>query len=66
MIIDYCAALTVVITEDITDDPHPILLNIADDTRANSWTMHVCQSSRPGRLLARLMNLPLGINSQMD
>ena len=30
MIIDYCAALTVVMTEDATDDPRPILLNIAD------------------------------------
>ena len=52
--IDYCAALTVVTTENVTDDPHPILLNIADNTSAHSWTMHACKSSRLRRLLARL------------
>ena len=55
--------------EHPTDDPHPILLNIADNASAHSWTMHACKSSRQGRLLARLfcyliMGSPLGINSK--
>ena len=69
VIIDYCAALTVITTEDVTDDPHPIILNIADDTSAHFWTMHACKPSRLGRLLVRLfcyllMDSPLGINSK--
>ena len=69
VIIDYCAALTVIMTENVTDDPYPILLNIADDTSAHSWTMHTCKSSRLGKLLARLfcyllMDSRLGINSK--
>ena len=56
-------------TEDATDDPHPVLLNIADNTSAHSWTMHAWKSSKLGRLLARLfwhllMDSPLGINSK--
>ena len=39
VIIDYCAALTVITTENVTEDPHPILLNIADNTSTHSWTM---------------------------
>ena len=69
VIIDYCAALTVIMTENVTDDPYPILLNIADNTSAHSWTMHTCKSSRLGKLLARLfcyllMDSRLGINSK--
>ena len=69
VIIDYCAALTVITAEHVTYDHHPILLNIADNTSAHSWTMHTCKSSRLGRLLARLfcyllMDSPLGINSK--
>ena len=69
VIIDYCAALTVVTIENVTDYPHPILLNIADNTSAHSWTMHTCKSSRLGRLLARLfcyllMDSILGVNSK--
>ena len=66
---DYCAALTVIMTENVTDDPCPLLLNIADNTSAHSWTMHTCKSSRLGKLLARLfcyflMDSKLGINSK--
>jgi hypothetical protein len=69
VIIDYCAALTVIMTENVTDDPYPILLNIADNTSAHSWTMHTCKSSRLGKLLAKLfcyllMDSRLGINSK--
>ena len=54
VIIDYCAALTVVTTENVTDDPHPILLNSADIISAHSWTMNACKSPKAGRLLTRL------------
>ena len=45
VIIDYCAALVVVMTENVTDDPFPILLNAVDNTSAHSWTTHTCKSS---------------------
>ena len=34
VIINYCAALTVVMTKRVTDDPHPVLLNVTDNTAA--------------------------------
>ena len=69
VIIDYCAALTVIMTESVTDDPYPVLLNVADNTAAHAWTMHTCKSSRLGKLLAKLfcyllMDSRLGINSK--
>ena len=68
VIINYCAALTVVTTERFTDDPHPVLLNIVDNTSAHSWTTHTCKASHLGKLLAKflcylLMDAILGINS---
>ena len=35
VIINYCAALTVVATEHITDNPHPVLLNAVDNMSAH-------------------------------
>jgi len=69
VIINYCAALTVVTTECVTDDPHPVLLNVTDNTAALNWTVHNCKSSTIGRMLARffcclLIDSPLGINSE--
>ena len=69
VIIDYCAAYTVVTTMNVTDDPHPVLLSMADNTSAHSWTNHTCKSSIIGKLLAKffcylLMDYKLGINSE--
>lgn len=69
VIINYIAALHVIRTANITDDPYPVLLNITDNSSALSWTLHTCKKSRIGRLLGRLfcsflINSPLGINSQ--
>jgi hypothetical protein len=69
VIINYCAALHIFRTINVTEDPHPVLLNITDNASALSWTLHTCKRSRIGRLLARffcslLINSPLGINSQ--
>jgi hypothetical protein len=69
VIVSYLAALHVVTTTDFTIDPHPVLLNVTDNSSALSWTMNACRTSKIGQLLARffcslLMNSPLGINSK--
>ena len=69
VIINYCAALHLVLTENVTDDKYPVLLNVTDNTSALSWTTGPCRKSKLGRLLARffcslLINSPLGVNSQ--
>ena len=53
VIINYCAALTVVFTENVTDNLHTVLLNTADNTSAHLWPTSICKSSRIGRLLAK-------------
>merc|ERR1712086_1116135 len=68
VIMNYCAAWTVVVAGQGTDDPHPVLLNAVDNTSAHSWTTNTCKSSRIGRLLAKFfcylqMDYVLGINS---
>ena len=68
VIINYCGALTLITTERFTSDPHPVLLNIVDNTSADSWTTHTCKGSHLGKLLANflcylLMDANLGINS---
>jgi hypothetical protein len=69
VIINYCATLHVVWTSLITDDPHPVTLNVTDNSSALSWTLHTCKRSKIGKMLAHffcslLIDLPLGINSQ--
>ena len=69
VILNYCAILHVVMTTNITDDPHPVVLNITDNTSALNWTLHACKTSRIGRLLARLfcsllINSPVGLSSK--
>jgi hypothetical protein len=69
IIINYCAALHIVLSTNPTNNPYPVLLNITDNASTLSWTMGACRKSRIGRLLAclfcsLLINSPLGINSQ--
>jgi hypothetical protein len=69
VIINYCGALHVVWTSPVTEDPHPVILNVTDNSSALSWTLHTCKQSKIGQMLAHffcllLINLPLGINSQ--
>lgn len=69
VIINYCAALVTLATYNITDDPHPVILSITDNTSALNWTIHTSKNSIIGRALARffcglLINSPLGINSE--
>ncbi len=70
VIINYCAALHDVWTSPVTDDPHPVILNVTNNSSALSWTLHMCKQSKIGQMLAPffcslLINLPLGINSQL-
>jgi hypothetical protein len=69
VIINYCAALHIVLSTNPTNDPYSVLLNVTDNASALSWTTGACRKSRIGCLLAcffcsLLINLPLGINSQ--
>ena len=68
VIIDYCAVYVIVTTTDVSDNPHPVLLGMADNTSAGSWTNHTCKSSFIGKLLAKtffpLMDYKLGVNSK--
>jgi hypothetical protein len=69
VIINYCTAHHVVWTSPITDNPHPVILNVTNNSSALSWTLHMCKQSKIGQMLARffcslLINLLLGINSQ--
>jgi hypothetical protein len=69
VIINYCASLHVFMTMSITNNPHPVLLNMTDNASALSWTNHTCRKSKLGRLLVQLfclllINSPLGINFQ--
>ncbi|KAL7489748.1 hypothetical protein ACHAW6_015468 [Cyclotella cf. meneghiniana] len=69
VIINYCAALTVIETTDFTDDPWPVLLTWCDNMSAVRWVTHACLKSEIGRALGRffcalLMDSRLGINSK--
>ncbi len=48
VIINYCAALHVVQTSPVTDDPHPVILNATNNSSALSWTLHMCKQSKIG------------------
>jgi hypothetical protein len=69
VIINYCNSLHVVWTSPVTDNPHPVILNIPENSSALSWTLHKCKRSKIGQMLACFfcslsINLPLSINSQ--
>jgi hypothetical protein len=69
VIINYCAALHMVLSTNPMNNPYPVLLSVIHNASALSWTTGACCRSRIGRLLARffcwlLINLPLSINSQ--
>jgi hypothetical protein len=70
VIFQYCTALHVNRTSPITNVPHPVILNVTYNSSALSWTLLMCKQSKIGQMLARffcslLINLPLGINSQL-
>jgi hypothetical protein len=51
--INYCTNLHVVWTSPVTDDPHPVILNVTDNSSALSWTLHTCKRSKIGQMLSR-------------
>jgi hypothetical protein len=68
VIIIYCTTLHVILTSKVTNDPHPVLLNVTNNASALSGTTGACQKSKLGQLLEYffcllLINLPLHINS---
>ena len=70
VIINYIAALHVVSTTSMTNDPYPVLLNVTDNaTSALSWTLNACHKSNQKSVKgwptsSVLINSPLGINSK--
>jgi hypothetical protein len=69
VIINYCATLHFVWTSPVTDNPHPVILNVTNNSSTLSWTLHTCKQSKIRRMLAcffcsLLIDSPLGINSQ--
>jgi hypothetical protein len=48
VMINYCTALHVVRTSPVTDDPHPVILNVTDNSSALPWTLHMCKQSKIG------------------
>ncbi len=48
VIINYCTTLHVVWTCPITDNPHPVILNITDNSSALSWTLYTSKRSKIG------------------
>jgi hypothetical protein len=68
VILEYCAALTVIGTEDFTDDPWPVFLARCDDKSGVRWISRSCMNSEIGRELGRffcalLIDSRLGINA---
>ena len=53
VIINYVASLHVITSTNYTDDPHPVLFNLTNNTSALSWTTGACRKSKIGRQLAR-------------
>ncbi len=49
VIINYCAALHVVWTSPVSDNPHPVILNVTGNFSALSWTLHMCKQSKNGQ-----------------
>jgi hypothetical protein len=69
VIINYFTALHVVRTSPVTDNPHPVILTVTNNSSALSWTLHTCKQSKIGQIFAHffcslLINSPIGINSQ--
>ena len=48
IIINYCASVCAFSSEGMTDDPHPVVLCITDNTSALNWTLHTCKKSKIG------------------
>ena len=68
LFINYAAATLFYQLNPDPTDPYPLALFFADNTAAESWMMHACNSSLPGRALSRLqcammINNPVGFHT---
>ena len=45
IIINYCAAIYAFAKNDITTDPHPVVLCVTDNVSAKNWTVHTSKKS---------------------
>ncbi len=69
IIINYCTAITAISeSDDIIDDPNPVVLCVMDNISAKNWTTHTCIKSIIGRALVRffcglLIGSSVGINA---
>ncbi len=63
IIMNYCASLLIFEIWKITNDPHPVVLCVTDNTSALNWTLHMSKKSIIGRALARFFcGLLIGSN----
>jgi hypothetical protein len=49
VIFNYCAAFHVVWTSPATNNPHPVILNITNNSSALSWTLHMASNQKLGK-----------------
>jgi hypothetical protein len=69
IIINYCVAITAISeSDDIIDDPNPVVLCVTDNISTKNWTTHTCKKSIIGEALARffcglLIGSSVGINA---
>ena len=69
LILNYCVAITAISESDnIIDDPNPVVLCVTDNISAKNWTRHTCKKSIIGQALARffcrlLIGSSIGINA---
>ena len=69
IIINYCASLVTFASQEVTPDPHPVVLRVADNTSALNWMLHASKKLIIGRALARffwglLIGLNFGVNAK--
>jgi len=69
IIVNYCAAISVILEDNDIADPHPVVLCVTDNISAKNWTVHTSKKSIIGRALARffcglLIGSNVGINAK--
>jgi hypothetical protein len=54
-------------SQKVSDDPHPVVLCITDNTSVLNWTLHTSKKSIIGQALARFFcSLLIGSNIRMN
>jgi hypothetical protein len=69
IILNYCALIVTFATRKISNDPHPVILCVMDNTSALNWTLHTSKKLIIGRALARffcglLIGSNVGVNAK--